>query len=447
MADTISAVTGLPRGAAEQLLARHGGDANAAVDAFFDPGTVDGGGAVAGREGGGEGGGGGGGGGGGEGDRRSAEAAAPAPGEEPAAEHPAAEHPSDAIERLLSETKAQSEGERGGVLNGGGRMLGGRWTPAASSSSSSSSAPDREIHIAFCLRAILFFEAEPEPASRVRRRGVHTVGSMAGPYDKHRHLHWIGSMVEVHRITDEDKATFKALVADLASNNVPDLPFLRRRRAPGKPRPTISFILHDHRQHDAPAPLPSGPTSSSFAGSGNSLRGNGNQKAQRSRSQSRARRAGKVRQEEKRQRNIFAGGMLAFAMLLPLIFHVGFGVQANLFHAIAGGVLGAVFMRWLTSLDPPPVFTVNRELNVTQLKFRVKGPPRLSFTIEFNPTVHTLKTLHAVVARQLRGGEAEPELEFDLCTSYPRRTLDPDDNETTLAKANLCQDSISIVMR
>ena len=138
---------------------------------------------------------------------------------------------------------------------------------------------------------------------------------------------------------------------------------------------------------------------------------------------------------------------MAFAVLLPLICHVGFGVQANLFHAIAGGVLGVVFMRWYTSPDPPPVFAVNRELNVTQLKFRVRGPPRLSFTIEFNPTVHTLKTLHAVFARQLRGGEAEPELEFELCTRYPRRTLDPDDDETTLAEANLCQDSISVVMR
>lgn len=408
--ETIKAVTGLAQAEAEALLARHGGDAAAAVDAFFNP-RLEGGGS-------------------------------------------AAAEPADAIERLLNETRAQSEVERGSQFNGGGRMLAGRWTPASSSSSTSSStsssstsvgaAPDREIHIAFCRRAILFFEAEP--ASRVRRRGVHTVGSMMGPYDKYPYLHWVGSMVEVHRVTDADKPAFKALVSDLASNHVPDVPFLRKRLAPGEPRPSISFILHDHRQHDAPAPLPNVYNSASFTGSGNSLGGNKKKRSQRAQSQIRNRRTDK---EPKRRRNIFAVGVLAFSVLLPLICRLGFGVKANLFHAIAGGAIGAVFMRWFTSFDSPPVFTVDRNLKVTQLKFRVKEPPS-TFTFDFNQDVHTLRTLHNVVSKHLRArarledAAQEPELDFELWTSFPRRILNSDD--TTLAQANVLQESISVVM-
>ena len=252
--------------------------------------------------------------------------------------------------------------------------------------------------------------------------------------------------MEVHRVTDADKPAFKTLVSDLASNHVPDISFLRKRLAPGEPRPSISFILHDHRQHDAPAPLPNVCNSASFTGSGNSLGGNKKKRSQRAQSQIRNRRTDK---EPKRQRNIFAVGVLAFSILLPLICRLGFGVKANLFHAIAGGAIGAVFMRWFTSFDSPPVFTVDRNLKVTQLKFRVKEPPS-TFTFDFNQDVHTLRTLHNVVSKHLRArarledAAQEPELDFELWTSFPRRILNSDD--TTLAQANVLQESISVVM-
>ena len=138
-----------------------------------------------------------------------------------------------------------------------------------------------------------------------------------------------------------------------------------------------------------------------------------------------------------------AVSVLAFAVMIPLIC-AWLGLQVNLIFVLAGGGIGAAFMKWRASPSAAPTFTVDQNLNVTQLKFRVKGDSisMASFTLEFNQDVHTLKTLHEVVSEKLHN-----ECEFDLATSYPRRILDPEDDETTLAKANVVQDSIAIVLR
>lgn len=454
MAETISAATGLPLRAAARLLAAHNGDANAAVNEYLNSQNVDFGTGRAGstvgshsseslsRNGGSE---------GAEDeesasatdrvDRNRATSGATASRTRP---DDAEESSADAIERLFNSAKLKTDDDSINRHPGGRRL--GTEKSSLPSSSLPSDAPE-EIHIAFFRHCIVFF-SEDSSKKASSRRGVHTFQSTLGPYEKYPYLHWIGSMTEVYRAVDNESVEYKRLLSDLRANRVPNLPFFRQLKRPkgtDPSRPSVSFILHDHRQQEAP-PQFSSSSSKYFTGSGSTLGGTASKQITRhSHGEQKALRNGNP------IRIVQTCVVLGFSVGFPLVCNSA-GLEVNLFHAIVGAIVGAMIMHWWPVPSSPQAFALNNDLPTTQLKFRVKGRQLLTnqsstFRLTFNQDVHSLKEIYDAVANHFVESEMASwqGRSFDLFTDYPRKLLDPKDDKTTLSDANLLQANVTIM--